>query len=317
MKTLKAFLQITPWLVSILLCSNAHATTHTKHIVVATSAATLTNVPYWVGIERGFFDELGLSVKYVLMRSDLAVKGLITGDVDYMQSSSSVLRAAVAGAPVVTIFGFYNRTFFELVARPEIKSLANLRGKTIGISRYGASTEYAVRFGLKANGIDPEKEVKLVAVGGDAGRISALQGRIVDAAVLQVPANLSAHKLGAHTILFLGDYLETLLAGAGTSQRKLEQEHNEVTRLLKGLVKSIDYMKSHPSETKAIIRKNFRGIEADVVDHIYDLGTKHVTRNGIPSEKALFNTLLGTPYEGKISNFQKFADFSIAKEVVQ
>ncbi|MBM4299026.1 MAG: ABC transporter substrate-binding protein, partial [Deltaproteobacteria bacterium] len=66
-------------------------------------------------------------------------------------SSSSVLRAAVAGAPLTTILGVYNRSFFDLVARPEIRTLSDLRGKAVDISRYGASTEYAVRFGLKAN----------------------------------------------------------------------------------------------------------------------------------------------------------------------
>ena len=76
-----------------------------KNIVIATSSVVLTNAPIWVGIERKFFEESGLTVQYIVMRSDLAVKGLITGDVDYMQSASSVLRAAVTGAPLVTIFG--------------------------------------------------------------------------------------------------------------------------------------------------------------------------------------------------------------------
>ncbi|MBM4263188.1 MAG: ABC transporter substrate-binding protein [Deltaproteobacteria bacterium] len=127
------------------------ASTHAKNIVIATSSVVLTNTPIWVAIDKKYFDEAGLSAQYIVMRSDLAVKGLITGDVDYMQSSSSVLRAAVAGAPLTTILGVYNRSFFDLVARPEIRTLSDLRGKAVDISRYGASTEYAVRFGLKAN----------------------------------------------------------------------------------------------------------------------------------------------------------------------
>ena len=133
---------------------------HAKDIVIATSSMTLTSIPYLVAIEKKFFEKEGLAAQYVVMRSDLAVKGLITGDVDYNQSVSSVLRAGVAGAPLITVAGIYNRTFFELIARHDIKSLAELKGKTVGISRYGASTEYALRFGLKANGIDPYKQIK-------------------------------------------------------------------------------------------------------------------------------------------------------------
>ena len=216
MRKRKQALSIVPIFLLMVFCSAAHA----KNVVIATSSVVLTNTPIWVGIEKKFFEESGLTIQYIVMRSDLAVKGLITGDVDYMQSSSSVLRAAVAGAPLVTILGVYNRTFFDLVTRPEIKSLGDLKGKPIGISRYGASTEYAVRFALKANGIDPDKDVKLLAVGSgsDAARISALEGDVVSGAVLQVPSNLMAHKLGMRTILPLGDYLDTLFCRARYEQ---------------------------------------------------------------------------------------------------
>src|SRR5215472_7347453 len=155
MTKVKPALSLTP----IFLLMIFSSATLAKNVVIATSSVVLTNVPIWVGIEKKFFEESGLTIQYIVMRSDLAVKGLITGDVDYMQSSSSILRAAVAGAPLTTILGVYNRTFFDLVVRPETKSLTDLRGKAIGISRYGASTDYAVRFALKANGIDPDKEV--------------------------------------------------------------------------------------------------------------------------------------------------------------
>jgi NitT/TauT family transport system substrate-binding protein len=240
------------------------------------------------------------------------------GDVDYMQSSSSVLRAAVAGAPVTTILGVYNRTFFDLVARPEIRSLNDLRGKPVGISRYGASTEYAVRFGLKANNIDPDKDVKLLAIGGgtDEARISALEAGVVSAAVLQVPANLIAHKLGQKTILALGDYMETLFAGLGTGQKKLQSNREEAKQVVRVILKAMDFMARNPGETKAIIQKNLRGIETSTVEYIYDLVVKHATRNGIASRKALENSLLGSPFEGKPVNFDKFVDFSIAKEAL-
>jgi NitT/TauT family transport system substrate-binding protein len=236
-----------------------------------------------------------------------------------MQSSSSVLRAAVAGAPLVTILGVYNRTFFDLVARPEIKSLGDLRGKAVGISRYGASTEYAVRFALKANNIDPDKDVKLLAVGSgsDAARISALEGEIISAAVLQVPSNLMAHKLGMRTILPLGDYLDTLFAGLGTSSKKIQQNRDEVRQVIRAILKSIDFMTHNPAETKAIIRKNLLGIEPSAVDYIYSLVVPNATRNGIASKKALENSLLGSQFEGKPINFDKLVDFSMAREASQ
>lgn len=299
-----------PFLVLVLLNYSVQA----KTIVIATSSVVLTNTPFWVGIERKFFADAGVNVQYVVMRSDLAVRGLMTEDVDYNQSASSVFRAAVAGAPLSTVLGIYNRTFFDLVVMPDIKSINDLRGKTIGISRHGASTEYALRFGLQANNINPDKDVKLLAVGADAGRISALQAGIVAAAVLQTPSNLIAHKLGARTLLPLGDYMETLFSGLGTSQKKINSNREEVRSVIRALLKSLDYMANNPAETKAIIQKHLRGVDTATVNHIYGVVVKNATKSGIPSKKALENSLLGTPFEGKPLDFDKFVDFSIARE---
>jgi NitT/TauT family transport system substrate-binding protein len=290
---------------------------HAKDIVIATSSMTLTSVPYLVAIDKKVFEKEGLAAQYVVMRSDIAVKGLLTEDVDYNQSVSSVLRAGVAGAPMITVAGIYNRTFFELIARRDIKSLAELKGKTVGISRYGASTEYALRFGLKANGIDPDKQIKMLAVGEDAARIAGLQNGTLAAIVSQVPANFFAHKVGGHTLLPLGDYLETLLAGVGVSQKKLEQSRDEVKRVIRALLRSLDFMYAQPVEVKGLIRKRLRVSETDIVDHIYTLVTKYATRNGIPSQRAVEDTLLGTPFEGKVTNFEKLTDFSIARELAE
>ena len=288
-----------------------------KDIVIATSSMTLTSIPYLVAIEKKFFEKEGLTAQYVVMRSDLAVNGLITGDVDYNQSVSSVLRAGAAGAPVLTVAGIYNRTFFDLVARRDIKSLAELKGKTVGISRYGASTEYALRFGLKANGIDADKEIKILAVGGDAARIAGLQNGTLAAIVSQVPANFFAHKAGGHTLLSLGEYLETLLAGVGVSRKKVEQNRDEVKRVVRALSRSLDFMHAQPADTKSLIGKRLGTSETAIVDHIYALVTKYATRSGIPSQKAIENTLLGTPFEGKLTNFEKLFDLSMAREVAE
>jgi ABC-type nitrate/sulfonate/bicarbonate transport system substrate-binding protein len=288
-----------------------------KDIVIATSSMTLTSVPYLVAIEKKFFEKEGLTAQFVVMRSDLAVNGLITGDVDYNQSVSSVLRAGAAGAPVITVAGIYNRTFFDLVARRDIKSLAELKGKTVGISRYGASTEYALRFGLKANGMDPDKEIKILAVGGDAARIAGLQNGTLAAIVSQVPANFFAHKAGGHTLLSLGEYLETLLAGVGVSRKKVEQNRDEVKRVVRALSGSLDFMHAQPADTKSLIGKRLGAPETAIVDHIYALVTKYATRSGIPSQKAIENTLLGTPFEGKLTNFDKLFDFSMAREIAE
>ena len=111
--------------------------------------------------------------------------------------------------------------------------------------------------------------------------------------------------------------METLFAGLGTSARKVQQNREEAKQVIRGVIKSIDYMARNPAESKAIIQKNLRGVEASTVEYIYDVVVKHATRNGVASKKALDNTLLGSQFEGKPINFDKLVDFSIAREVAQ
>jgi len=88
MRKVKPVLSAMPIFLLMVFCSAALA----KNVVIATSSVVLTNTPIWVGIEKKFFEESGLTIQYIVMRSDLAVKGLISGDVDYMQSSRASLE---------------------------------------------------------------------------------------------------------------------------------------------------------------------------------------------------------------------------------
>ena len=83
------------------------------------------------------------------------------------------------------------------------------------------------------------------------------------------------------------------------------------------LLRALDFMQAQPVEVKNLIQKRLGVSEMDIVDQIYGLVTKYATRNGIASQKAIENTLLGTPFEGKLTNFAKLTDFSVAREVAE
>ena len=84
---------------------------------------------------------------------------------------------------------------------------------------------------------------------------------------------------------------------------------------MRALLRSLDFMQTQPVEAKALIQRRLGVSETGMVDYIYGLVTKYATHNGIPSQKAIENTLLGTPFEGKLTNFDKLSDFSVAREV--
>src|SRR4029077_21111259 len=122
----------------------------------------------------GYFKEEGIDAKLVIMSSDIAMKGLLTGDVDFASSVSSVVKAAAIGVPVKTVINFFNGSFFYLVSKPEFTHIDQLRNKAVAISRCGSATDLDARATFRHFGIDPSKEVNILAVGGGTAHIAGL-----------------------------------------------------------------------------------------------------------------------------------------------
>src|SRR5262249_14796286 len=118
------------WLVACLLNGSFASAQTLKPVVFATSATDVSASPIFVAEELGFFKAEGIDSKIVVIRSDIVMKGLVTGDIDFASSISSVVKAAAIGAPVKTLINFFNGSFFYLVTKPNITNVEQLKGKT-------------------------------------------------------------------------------------------------------------------------------------------------------------------------------------------
>jgi len=153
-------------------------------------------LPIFVAEHLGLFKEEGIDAKIVVIRSDIVMKGLVTGDVDFASSVSSVVKAAAIGAPVKTLINFFNGSFFYLVTKPDVSNVNQLKGKTVAISRYGSATDFDARATLRHFNLDPGKDVQILAVGGGPTRIAALVSGRVDSAILNNIEKIPAEKAG-------------------------------------------------------------------------------------------------------------------------
>ena len=130
------------------------------------------------------------------MRPPVSITALASGDIDYTTVFGSVVRAAVRGLPVRVVASFIDGSTHALIARPEFKSVKDLRGKTLAIGSHGASDDIAARMMIKHYGVDPDKQMKIVALGSDRARFAALKEGIVDVAVIAPPADSEGRKAG-------------------------------------------------------------------------------------------------------------------------
>ena len=230
---------------SFLFCAHASAA---DKIRVSVTNYNMSYLAAGVAAKRGFFKEEGLDVEIVRMNANVAMSSLISGDVDYTMIFASVIRAAMRGIPLKVIAVLIDSPPYAFIARPEITAMKALKGKTVGIGVYGSSNDIIARMMLERSGIDPEKEMKLVAFGSDAARFAALKEGLVEAAIIAPPADAQARKLGLNVLARANDLFKFPHIGLGTTNKKLTENPQEITRVIRAFIKANRFVRDHRQE---------------------------------------------------------------------
>jgi ABC-type nitrate/sulfonate/bicarbonate transport system substrate-binding protein len=183
------------------------------------------------------------------MNPNVAITALATGDVDYCQLFGAVVGGAVSGLPVRIVAGFLDNWPMTLIAQPEIKTLKDLKGKTLGISSFGATPDVAARMMIKQAGIDSDKEIKILALGSDAARMTALMQRIVDVVVMSPPADTQLEKQGYKILARAYELFNFPYLGLGTHLRKIKEKPQEIRRAIKATVKANRFIRDNRDES--------------------------------------------------------------------
>jgi NitT/TauT family transport system substrate-binding protein len=199
--------------------------------------------------EKGFYRELGLDVRPIQAGMLPGIQGLIGGSFDFSQILGQGAGAILRGVPLKIVMVFDTRPLNWLFARKEIKSVKDLKGgKQIAVSSFGAALDQMTRDLLQKGGIDPQKDVVLRAVEPTPNRLAALMSGAVDAAVVNQMDRIIASKNGFNELLFYGDDLEFVTAGAVTTEKTLAQRPELVRRFLRGTLKGFHWLKTNEKE---------------------------------------------------------------------
>jgi NitT/TauT family transport system substrate-binding protein len=217
-------------------------------IRIAVSNPNMPNLTAAVAQKHGFFKGENLDAEIIRMNPNVAVTALATGDVDYCQLFGAVVGGAMAGLPVRIVAGYLDNWPMTLIAQPEINALNDLRGKTLGISSFGATPDVAARLMIKQAGIDPEKEIKILALGSDAARLTALKQRVVDVVVISPPADTQMEKQGYKILARAYELFSFPYLGLGTHTRKIKDRPDEVRRVIKATIRANRFIRDHRAE---------------------------------------------------------------------
>lgn len=234
-----------------------------------------TTLPYVVANEKGFFDKEGLKVQLITFRgTNLMLTALLTGDLDYATILPFLTGAAARGLPVRILAAVTKNSSYFMVARPEIDNVKALRGKKIGINSFGSSADYAAYAALSRSGMDPNKDLTILAIGGGTPeRLAAVVSGSVDATVITSPAEYAAEKQGLRIVMSaqeLGQFVRIPITGIGATQKKMEKDPDEIVRLLRALRLSTLYLLQNPEYSVALFQKIMR-VEPALADKLFKL----------------------------------------------
>ena len=198
-----------------------------------------------VALKRGFFKEEDIDAEVIRMNANISVTALATGDIDYTTIFGSVVRAAIRGLPVRVVASFLDSPTQMLLSRQEFKAVKELKGKTLGVSTFGATADVAARMMLRYSGVDPEKDMKIIALGADQARFTALKEGIVDVIVISPPADVEGRKFGFRVLARAYELFNFPFVGLGANVKKLSDKPDEVKRVIKALIKANRYIRSN------------------------------------------------------------------------
>jgi len=276
----------------IVLAAPAGLTAQATPVTLGVTTRTgTTGLPFVIAEEKGFFKSEGVNAIVVVMQNQVVVNGVVTRNVDYGGTFSNFIGAALSGLPVRIVMAVMDGSDHNLVTAPNIKRVEDLKGKKFGISSFGGTPHSEAIMIMRKYGMNPEKDVTFLQIGGSSSRYAALDSGSIDAAMLVPPFNKLAQKRGFNEILSFNEIMNIPLGGLAVHTQKLKEKPDEIVRMIKAILKGVDYIRNQKSDILSIMEKRWGIKEAEIREGIYRDIVGIYSRTGIASDDTMKNVV--------------------------
>ena len=250
-----------------------------------------TALPFVIAEEKGFFKSEGLNAIVVVMQNQVVVNGVVARNVDYGGTFSNFVGAVIAGLPVRIVMSAMDGSDHYLVTAPNIKRVEDLKGKNFGISSFGGTPHSEAITILRKYGMNPEKDVTFLQIGGSSSRFAAMESNAVQAAMLVPPFNNFAKKRGFNQLLSFNEIMNIPLGGLSVHAQKMKEKPDEIVRMIKAVLKASDYIRNRKADILSFIEAKWGIKEADVRESIYRDMVGLYSRDGVAPDETMKNVI--------------------------
>jgi NitT/TauT family transport system substrate-binding protein len=269
-----------------------------------------------LGQKRGFLQEEGLQAEFIRMNATVGLATLVNGEIDYYTSLAAGVAAAIRGVPVKIVACYVPGPTATLIARPEFKSVQELRGKTIGIDVFGSNLNIIARNIFKRSGLDPDKEVKFLAAGPLEARLASMNQGLIVATLGGPPTDFLGKKMGFVVLARAHELFSFPVTGILASDKKIKEKPDEVKRLIKAGIKANRYIRQNREGTIQAFMEWMK-IDREMATATYDSVGKAFNEDGSLPEDGLRLLIDEAKKAAKISREiapSEVADLSILRE---
>ena len=275
----------------------------------------------WFAKETKLFEKHGLDVVLVGMGTgSVSLRALIAKDLEIASlSGSGLVQAALQGADTVLISALINGFVFKVFGAPEISSPAQLKGKKLGVSRYGATSDFAVRLALKKWGLNPDRDVNILQIGTSQDIVRAMQTKMLDAGVMSGTSSLIARKAGFRELGDLADLgLHYPTSAVGTTKSYLQKNEGLVKEFTLAYIEAIHDFKRNKEAALTVLKKYTRNDDREVLEDAYASSASRYLPLPIPTLdgiRTILAEISSTVPAAKNADPEQFVSYKIAREI--
>jgi len=246
--------------------------------------------PVWVAREEGLFARYGIDVELVTIPgADLIVASLLSGDLPLsILGATALVNSALGGSDLAYVGSFTNVLAFQFYGRPEIGTVADLRGKQVAITSRGGVIRRVTETTLARNGLDPERDVTLVVTGNVPNSASSLIAGAVAAAMISPPASFQAEDEGMRLLVDTADYhILAITSGIAGRRAWIDANPDLVRRTLQAIAEGIAFAHRDKERTKAVIGRYTNTEDAVLLERTYNAQLRNWQKELRPPPEAL------------------------------
>ena len=307
---------------SFVLIFGLPAVSQAQKLVVGYSGITAIQAPFWIIKDAGYFKQEGLDANLIyIAASSTMAQAMMAGEVAISTANSqAIVDTGLQGGDLVAVGAIVNFVALYVIAAPEIKTVQDLRGKPVGVTRFGATTDFAMQMFLKKYGLEPVRDVPIIQIGGLPELAAGLSNKSIYAAAMSYPMGLVAQQAGMKMLANLAkEQIPFLHQGLTTTARFMRERRPQAKAFVRAYGKAVHFMHTRKEESKAIVARYTKVTDPGMLEGTIQYAYDFVEKIPLVKREAIQVTLDESGKKNpkaKQAKLEQFYDNSLVQELI-